>query len=102
MRTLEHFITGSDEYCITQRFVEEKALLKTDKASRWRNGMSARSQAIFESVAGDALACCGYPLTGISHTPSFLARAGYRAHNRLTQEGWGIARKLFKSIPERK
>ncbi len=102
MRSLEHFITGSDDGGITQRFVEERSSLKTDKAGSWRKSMSARSQAIFESVAGDTLKCCGYPLSGITHSPSLLARAGYRVHSRLTREGWGLARKIFSNMSERK
>lgn len=102
MRTLERFITGTLEYEITKRFVEDGRLLKTDRAGRWRRDMPTRDQAIFEAVAGDTLKRCGYPLTGLAHRPSFFSRLGYVAHDRLTREGWNLARKLFKNISERK
>lgn len=102
MRTLERFITGGDEGCIAQRFVEDGAAPKPDKVSRWRQAMPARDQAIFEYVAGDVLEGSGYSLTGLARKPSFLSKAGYAAHDQLTREGWNLARKLFSGIPEHK
>lgn len=102
MHTLEHFITDSRTFPITKRFVEEKAVQKTERASRWRTDMPASAQAIFESVAGDALESCGYPLAGLTRKPSLISRAGYVVHDRATREGWNVLRKLFKGIPERK
>ncbi len=102
MRALEHFITGDDSFPVTQRFVQNGMALKTEKVEGWRADMSAASQAIFEGVAGDVLAHCGYPLTGVAHVPSLLERTGYRIHNRVTREGWHLARKVFKRLPERK
>lgn len=102
MQTLERFITGTHEYSITERFLVDGALLKTDRVGRWRQAMPIRSQAIFESVAGDTLECCGYPLTGLIREPSFLPRVGYVVHDRLAREGWNIARKIFKNISEYK
>lgn len=102
MHDLERFITGSNESEITRRFIENAGSLKSDKVARWRQDMSSGSQAIFESVAGDVLEQCGYPLNGIAYRPSFLARTAYRIHDRMTREGWSIARKVFKNLPERK
>lgn len=64
--------------------------------------MPARAQAIFESEAGDMLESLGYPLTGDAHRLSPFSKLAYRAHDRLSREGWHFARKMFKSIPERK
>lgn len=102
MHALEYFITGGCSYPITQRFVEDKAVRKTERTSRWRTDMPASAQAIFESVAGDALESCGYPLAGLARKPSPISRAGYVVHDRATREGWNVLRKLFKGIPERK
>lgn len=102
VRNLERFITGTDDCVITRRFVEDKASLKTEKVGRWRDAMPIRSQAIFESVAGEALECCGYPLTGKARRPSLVSRMGYVAHDRVTREGWNLARKIFRNIPARK
>jgi len=64
--------------------------------------MPASAQAIFESVAGDTLESCGYPLAGLARKPSLISRAGYVVHDRVTRESWNVLRKLFKGIPERK
>lgn len=101
-RTLEHFITGTHEYPVTGRFIEDVGISRADKVARWRRAMPARAQAIFESVAGDMLKRCGYPLTGAVHRPFFLSRMGYVVHDRLTREGWNMARKVFRNMPERK
>ncbi len=102
MCTLEHFITGTREYGATKRFIEGCSLLKTDRVGRWQQAMPERAQAIFEFVAGDALERCGYPLTGLVHRPSLLSRMGYVLHDRVTREGWNIARKVFRAVPESK
>jgi len=102
MRILEHFITGTYKYGIAERFVTDKALLKTDRIGRWRKEMPVGSQALFEYVAGDMLEACGYPLTRLAQKPSLAAKAGYMLHDRLTREGWNIARKVFPNISERK
>jgi hypothetical protein len=102
MRVLENFITGTYKHGIAERFVNDNALLKTDKIGRWREDMPVGSQALFEYVAGDMLEACGYPLTRLAQKPSFAAKAGYVLHDRLTREGWNIARKVFPYISERK
>lgn len=102
LRGLEHFITGTHEYPATGRFMGDVGISRADKAARWQRAMPARAQAIFESVAGDMFDRCGYPLTGMVHGPNFLSRVGYIAHDRLTREGWNIARKVFRNLPERK
>lgn len=102
VRTLEHFITGTHEYPITRRFIEDASMSKADRTARWRQTMPASAQAIFESVAGDTLERCGYPLTGVARRPSFFSRMGYVVHDRLTREGWNIARKVLRNMPERK
>lgn len=102
MRTLEHFITGTLEHGITRRFLEDRKSLKTDRAGHWRQAMPARAQAIFEFVAGETLERFGYSLTGAVHRPSFVSRMGYVAHDRLAREGWNIARKVFRNLPEHK
>lgn len=102
MHALEHFITDNRNYPITKCFVENKAARKTERTSRWRTDMPASARAIFESVAGDALESCGYPLAGLARKPSLVLRAGYVVHDRATREGWNVLRKLFKGIPERK
>lgn len=102
MRTLEHFIAGTLEHGITQRFLEDSKSLKTDRTGHWRQAMPARAQAIFESVAGDTLEHYGYPLTGSAHRPPLVFRMGYVVHDRLTREGWHLVRKVFRNVPERK
>lgn len=102
VHTMEHFITGTHEYPITGRFIEDACIAKVDRTARWRQAMPAPAQAIFESVAGDTLERCGYPLTGLARRPSFFSRMGYVVHDRLTREGWNVARKVFRNMPERK
>lgn len=102
VRTLEHFITGAHEYPITGRFIGDAGISKVDRTARWRQAMPALDQAIFEAVAGDMLERCGYPLTGLARRPPFFSRMGYVLHDRLTREGWNVARKVFRNMPERK
>lgn len=102
MRVLEYFITGSRSYPITKRFVDDKAARRTERTSRWRKDMPKSAQAIFESVAGEVLEDCGYPLTGSARRPPLISRAAYVVHDRVTRESWNALRKLFKDIPERK
>jgi hypothetical protein len=101
MAALEQFLTGTSG-TITERFLADSGRLKPEKIGGWRHAMPAHAQAVFEGVAGDALREAGYPLTGAGHRPVVFSRALYRAHDRLTREGWHWARKLFPAIPERK
>ena len=102
MEVLERFVTGTAGGDITRRFLRDRKLLKPEKVGRWRQAMSPRAQALFEAVAGEALLEYGYPLTGISRSPSMFLRGVYAAHDRLSRESWFWARKLFKNIPEYK
>lgn len=99
---LERFITSSTEGLITRRFLEDSTSLKSEKVGGWRQAMPARDQAIFESTAGDLLQRYGYPLTGRRHSPSFLLRLGYVAHDRISRESMQWARKLFRNLSEYK
>lgn len=99
---LERFVTGESDGQIASKFLKDHPPLKTEKAGGWRMTMPARAQAIFESEAGDMLESLGYPLTGDAHRLSPFSKLAYRAHDRLSREGWHFARKMFKSIPERK
>jgi hypothetical protein len=80
----------------------EAGSLKTNKVGTWREAMPLREQAIFEGVAGDMLKVYGYPLTGSAYVPPLLLKAGYVIHNRLSREGWHLARKVFRGVSERK
>jgi hypothetical protein len=99
MAVLEKFLTGATGP-VTERFVADSERLKPEKIARWRHAMPAPAQAIFESVAGDALQDLGYPLTGVAHKPSIFSRSMYVAHDRLTREAWHWARKMFPAISE--
>lgn len=101
MTVLEEFLTGASGP-VTARFMTDAKRLKPEKIARWRQDMSPRAQAVFESVAADVLRDLGYPLTGTAHRPAMLSKALYTAHDRLTREGWHWARKLVPAIPERK
>jgi hypothetical protein len=99
---LERFITGNPDRSVTERFMAASGSLRTNKVETWREVMPSRSQAIFEGVAGDMLKVYGYPLTGLAYVPPLLLKAGYVIHNRLSREGWHLARKVFREVSERK
>lgn len=102
MAGLEQFVTGTAAGPVTARFMEDAKQLKPEKIERWRETMSLRDQAIFEGVAADMLESCGYPLNGNGRKPSVIQRAWYAMHDRLSREGWHLARRMFSSIPETK
>lgn len=72
------------------------------RTGKWKYGMRERDKAIFESVAGEMLASLGYPLTGVEQTIPVWSRAWYVVSNRTQKEYWNVARKMSKSIGERK
>lgn len=100
MNKLDVFIGDDQGGRASRRFLENRGSLKASKVGQWRKAMPVRSQALFESVAGDMLELYGYPLTGAYRPPSLLFRAGYTIHDRLSREGWYWARKMFNNISE--
>lgn len=102
MSRLEHFITDCPGNPVATRFLQDQRSLRADRVAQWRQEMPERSQAIFESVAGDMLQRYGYPLMGVNQAPSLLFKAGCVVHDRVSRETSYWGRRIFKSISEYK
>ena len=102
MHALKQFVAGTGENLQHRhRFLQEyNKSIKPDKIGQWRHVMTPRSQAIFETVAGDTLCECGYPLTGLKSNVSVLSQAAYITHDRLSREAWYWLRRMIPNIPE--
>jgi len=102
MRRIEHFITVTDNYMGTQKYLENLKTPKNNRINKWRQAMPQRAQALFEAVAGDALQELGYPLTGVIRPATAMSKACYVVHDRVMRESWYWARRLWPTLPESK
>lgn len=59
--------------------------IKRDNQEKWRAQMSASQSRIFESIAGETLADCGYPLISHPSTLSFAEKTFWHIHNQVMQ-----------------
>lgn len=70
--------------------------------AKWKKKMKLKDQLLFESVAGEVLADCGYPTIGGTRSISPLAKCFYVAHDQTIREFWWMARLFVKGLPEKK
>jgi hypothetical protein len=75
--------TGSDRLIKGQEgwFRQLGAGITTASVGRWRTEMSAARQAVFTSIAADALRRHGYDLPTVAASPPPVPAAAYAAHN---------------------
>lgn len=59
--------------------------LQAGNREKWRKAMTPRQIRVFEGIAGECLAACGYPLSTAPHDPGALEGAVYRIHNRVME-----------------
>ncbi len=71
-------------------FQQLYAGINANSVGKWRRGMSASQQAVFTSVAGDALRRHGYEL-GVGGPPPRIPAAAWQAHN-WTVKTWHFVR----------
>lgn len=104
MRSLARFVGVSSEDRTARKF---KAEFKRDEhgkhmVDRWRQELPLKQQSVFEAVAGDVLVESGYSVMGLGRSIPTVLRVAYMVQDQCVREFWRWARKVSKTIPERK